>query len=202
MRNPSRPFEYNFNDPVTGELNDQLSDGQKLQELKDIIRRLRSHKAMVDRVEDAQVDDPDAPPEEEEKVKNNQDPAGDEFLIWEPQTCGERIKNFIWNMMEANVIFLVAFACYCHPSYVSILYFWAYMVMLYPMTKNIKDRFRWCLLILFGLLVFQLFLVSYKLKASLIFKDIPLYNNKEEYFHGVVELIDRGFVFAFNEDIL
>lgn len=77
----------------------------------------------------------------EEDIFKNKEPAGDDFLIWEPQTFKHKILALLQNWIE--VICLVGFAltCLLSPSFVATVLFICSLSLMYTMTMNIKVRF-------------------------------------------------------------
>jgi hypothetical protein len=118
------------------------------------------------------------PADDEDEVDNSQ-PAGDEFLIWEPKSFGEKIKNFLWNMMEANTVIAIALVAYNHASTNSLVYFLAYLTLFYPMSKDIKERYKWNLIICIALLVMEFIAIFCKKKDEKYFTDAVF--KKSEY---------------------
>jgi len=139
----------------------------------------------------------------EEEIDNTL-PAGDEFLIWEPRNFFEKIKNFLFNTMEANIVIIVAMVAYCHPSTNSLGYFLAYLALFYPMSKDIKDRYGWNMIICIVLLLMEMVTIFFKRKEQKLFNGTQEFKKADykTYHEKVTRLLLWGFTFEYDPYIL
>ena len=107
--------------------------------------------------------------------------------------------------MEVKLVILVGIICFWHPSMNALKTFWAYLLLIWPMTKDIKVRYKWNIIILLIILAIQAFLVFYKKKIAddlNLSKDPNQFNTKDEYAKSVKKLLVLGFSFGYDFGIL
>jgi hypothetical protein len=77
----------------------------------------------------------------EEDIFQNKEPAGNDFMIWEPQSFKHKILALLQNWIEAFCLVGFALTCLLSPSFVAIVLFIFSMSLMYTMTMKIKVRF-------------------------------------------------------------
>ena len=77
----------------------------------------------------------------EDDLFKNKEPAGDDFMIWEPQTFKHKILALLQNWIEAICFVGLALTCLLSPSFVATGLFIFSLSLMYTMTMNIKVRF-------------------------------------------------------------
>lgn len=104
--------------------------------------------------------------------------------------------------MEVIMVLCIGVVAYVYPSACALVHFWAYLIMFLPMTKNIKERYKWNMFFLFILLGFQIVFLFVKRKVHGEFEAQAVSDTKENYYKVVSKLLSMGFVFKFDENIL
>jgi hypothetical protein len=84
----------------------------------------------------------------EQELADDDVPAGDEYLIWEPRGFCQKLTNFFQNMIEVYFFLILGVMAYVHPSTNAIFYMLLSVTLFYSMTKDIKTRYLWNLLFL------------------------------------------------------
>lgn len=77
----------------------------------------------------------------EEAEFDDKTPAGDDFMIWEPQNFKHKINALIQNWIEAFCLVGFALVCLLSPSFVAIVMFLIPLCLMYTMTMDLKVRF-------------------------------------------------------------
>lgn len=213
LRNPHKIDGFDFTDSNTGEVREYFDNGltnsQKLDQIESIIVRLKDYKKRPVVVDNANKDDVDGDlqaayneAKHDGSVEiDNSKAAEDEFLIWEPRNCLERIWNIFQNMMESYMFLIVGMAAFIHPSLNSMIFMLLTLLLFHSMTKHVKDRFKWNMLFLMIITVYLVVVISTKLIKQLkYFKEGATFE-KEEYAKTIHTLLMMGFSFKYDTDI-
>ena len=137
---------------------------------------------------------------DDDPMKNSM-PAGDEFLIWEPRGYYQKMKNMVENMIETYMFFIIGIVAYSHPSISAIVYLLMSAILFLPMTKDIKERYKWNMIYLIIVFVYMLIASIYKLvKQKKMFEEGKSYS-KEDYPEVVDFLLKLGFSFKYDPTI-
>ena len=60
--------------------------------------------------------------------------GGDKYLIWEPKGLFQVVKGFLYNMMELNLVMVIAVMAYNQPSAQALFYFGIFNAVIWPMS--------------------------------------------------------------------
>jgi len=106
-------------------------------------------------------------------------------------------------MMEANLVIAIMIMSLYHPSMNALGYSWAYLIMLHPMTMDVKIRFKWGMIYLLVLLLLQIIFFILKLRNLKYFSDSWHYEgaNVEQYWKTTQKLLMYGYKFNFDKDV-
>ena len=79
--------------------------------------------------------------EVEQELANDNEPAGDEYLIWEPRGCCQKFTNFFQNMIEVYFFLVLGVMAYVHPSTNAIFYMLLSVTLFHSQTKDLTKIF-------------------------------------------------------------
>lgn len=215
--NPEKGM-YDFTDPDTGEIRQYfmgvIHQDQILDQVNEVIARLRASKRRAEGQPDEEVDDLYKPVPEASGVEavdpelqvsewqEDGEASGDKYLHWEPRGLIQKIINPIWNMMEAHLTILLGMVAFAHPSMNSLAYFWAYLCLFHPLTMDVRVRFRWSIFYLLILLVLELVWFIFKVRQLRYFVDGVSFTDVDEYHKNVNKLLMLGYSFTYDKNVL
>jgi hypothetical protein len=78
------------------------------QHVRFLLRELEDAKTLRDKQDKAYKDSVN---QREKDIFSSEDLAGEDFMVWEPQGFGSKLKAMWFNMLEAFVLIIMTFLC-------------------------------------------------------------------------------------------
>lgn len=141
--------------------------------------------------------------EVEQELANDNEPAGDEYLIWEPRGCCQKFTNFFQNMIEVYFFLVLGVMAYVHPSTNAIFYMLLSVTLFHSQTKDLKTRYLWNLLFMTIILVWGTIVTVFKvIQQKKYFGDEVHKFPAKDYKKVVEKLLMLGFSFDWTREAL